>query len=157
MFYGMLKILVLESLLKHTHTGYSLMSEIEKEYGTRPSSGSMYPLLSEIQKKGFVHVHEDGRRKVYAITNKGRTHIKKILTEHQNMLQTYVRMEQAVSELIGMDCPKPNRKEFIRNSDVLIPFFKNLYRLMDNPEFRTHEKSLRKIIKETDKKIQELQ
>ncbi|MFP4423843.1 MAG: PadR family transcriptional regulator [Candidatus Woesearchaeota archaeon] len=153
---GVLKILVLESLLVQKQTGYSLMDSIEEQYGKRPSSGSMYPLLNELKEKGFVTFREDGNSKIYSLTIKGKRHIRDILKQHQDMFNTHLKMQKAVSDLLGEECSSINEKELVRNSDVMIPFFRVMFGLMDKKGFRAREEEFRKVIKEAEKKLQEL-
>jgi DNA-binding PadR family transcriptional regulator len=56
------------------------MSEIEKRtQGTwRPSPGSIYPLLSYLEKQGYVQQKEVEGIKKYVITDKGKTFLKEI-------------------------------------------------------------------------------
>ncbi|MFO7710285.1 MAG: PadR family transcriptional regulator [Candidatus Woesearchaeota archaeon] len=153
---GVLKILVLESLLVQKQTGYSLMDSIEENYGKRPSSGSMYPLLNELKEKGFVTFREDGNSKVYSLTIKGKRHIRDILKQHQDMFNTHLKMQRVVSDLLGEGCPSINEKELVRNSDVMIPFFRVMFDLMNKEGFRSKEEEFRSIIKGAEDKLREL-
>jgi len=80
---GFLRYQVLKLLDQKTMSGSELMSEIEKqtEGRWRPSPGSIYPLLSWLQDKGYIK-EADGQEagvKRYALTDSG----KSFLTEHE--------------------------------------------------------------------------
>ena len=51
---GFLKIVVLKALAESPKSGYSLMKFIEERVGSKPSSGSMYPLLDSLKTEGLV-------------------------------------------------------------------------------------------------------
>ena len=82
---GNLKILVLKALAKKPLSGYALMKYIEDKIGTKPSPGSMYPLLDELTKQKFVTCKEDGRKKIYSLTKEGKEHLK-VINIHKDIL-----------------------------------------------------------------------
>lgn len=81
MYKGSLKLIVLKELSRKSMNGYMLMSSIAEISGKRPSSGSIYPLLSEMRKKGLVSVKSEKRSKVYSLTKEGRAEFKRF-SEH---------------------------------------------------------------------------
>lgn len=56
--------------------GYSIMKDFEDITGKVLSCGQVYPLLSDMEKKGLVEWKEEAdgkrKRKVYSLTEKGR-------------------------------------------------------------------------------------
>jgi DNA-binding PadR family transcriptional regulator len=78
---GFLKVYVLHLLEKKPMSGYDLMKQIEnKTFGVwRPTSGSIYPALTELEDLGYIEEvkpeeTEKGRdrgKKVYKVTAKG--------------------------------------------------------------------------------------
>ncbi|MGQ9597633.1 MAG: PadR family transcriptional regulator [Thermoproteota archaeon] len=73
---GLLRYLILEMLSEKPMSGSEIMDMMEKETrGTwRPSPGSIYPLLTWLQEKGFVKAlpKDENGVKRYELTNKGR-------------------------------------------------------------------------------------
>lgn len=73
---GLLRYLVLEMLSKKPMSGSEIMDRIEEETRGiwRPSPGSIYPLLTWLQEKGFVKVlpKDENGVKRYELTDKGR-------------------------------------------------------------------------------------
>jgi DNA-binding PadR family transcriptional regulator len=53
------------------------MQEIEQRSGGlwRPSPGSVYPALAQLEDEGFVRVEEREGRRTYALTDAGRAHV----------------------------------------------------------------------------------
>ncbi len=88
---GNLKLLVLNILSHHPMHGYGLFKELQKVYNWRPSCGTLYPVLSSLEKKGFItskDTVECGRfKKIYSITDKGREKLKEMVRNFQESLQ----------------------------------------------------------------------
>ncbi|PIU61323.1 hypothetical protein COX58_02085 [archaeon CG_4_10_14_0_2_um_filter_Archaea_38_6] len=88
---GNLRLLVLNIISKNSIHGYALFKELEKIYKWRPSCGTLYPVLSEFEENGIIlgsETVECGRcKKIYTITEKGRTHLKDMIKDFQGSLQ----------------------------------------------------------------------
>ncbi len=71
---GQLKFYILKLLLNERYTGYGLMKAIKEETGFwKPSTGSLYPLLSAMKEQGLIaEVEEPSGNKRWEITPKGR-------------------------------------------------------------------------------------
>ena len=76
---GQLKFYILKLLLRERYTGYGLMKAIEEETGFwKPSTGSLYPLLSAMKEQGLItEVKEPDGSKRWEITPEG----KRVYTE----------------------------------------------------------------------------
>lgn len=69
---GHLRPLVLSLLSSEKGmTGSELVQLIWEETGSKPSYGSVYPLLKDFREKGLVRIEKEGRRKIYRLTDKG--------------------------------------------------------------------------------------
>src|SRR5262245_23775754 len=57
--------------------GYQIMQEIEKRSDGvwRPSPGSVYPALAQLEDERLVHTEALGDRRVYVLTDAGRAHV----------------------------------------------------------------------------------
>jgi len=57
--------------------GYTIMQEIEERSNGvwRPSPGSVYPALSQLEDEGLIRSEEQDGRKQFAITEAGREHL----------------------------------------------------------------------------------
>jgi len=55
--------------------GYQIMQAISERTGGawHPSPGAIYPTLQRLEAKGLVHSEEDGDRRVFSLTDLGRT------------------------------------------------------------------------------------
>jgi len=70
-----LDILILRLLQTEPMWGYRIIKKTEKLFGIKIRHGALYPLLNQLEKKGFAKsrkIAKGGRvRKVYEITSKG--------------------------------------------------------------------------------------
>jgi DNA-binding PadR family transcriptional regulator len=76
---GGVKLALLTLLESEPMHGYQMMKALEEQSGGLyiPSAGSIYPTLQMLVKRGFAAVMvEDGGKKVYRITDQGRTDLK---------------------------------------------------------------------------------
>jgi DNA-binding PadR family transcriptional regulator len=74
---GDVRLALLRSLAEEPRNGYQLMQEIEErsEGLWRPSPGSVYPTLAQLEDEGLIHsVETEGARR-FEITDAGREHL----------------------------------------------------------------------------------
>ncbi len=71
---GNVRAAVLALLVEEPRHGYSIMTELAERSGGlwRPSPGSVYPVLQQLQDEGLVTAEEADGRKVFALTAAGR-------------------------------------------------------------------------------------
>ena len=70
---GFLSFIVLKLISKHDLSGEEIRREIRKRKGTKPSPGTIYPVLKALSSGGFIkEVSKSGKTKKYALTAKGR-------------------------------------------------------------------------------------
>jgi DNA-binding PadR family transcriptional regulator len=64
-------------LAEDPRNGYQIMQEIEQRSGGvwRPSPGSVYPALAQLEDEGLVRVEERDGRRTYALTDNGRAYV----------------------------------------------------------------------------------
>ena len=70
---GFLKLAILRLVAARPMHGYAMMKEIERLTASdwRPSPGSIYPTLQELQDSGLLSSRSEGRKQVYEITPLG--------------------------------------------------------------------------------------
>ena len=81
---GDVRAALLVLLAEEPRNGYQLMQEIEERSGGvwRPSPGSVYPALQQLEDEGLVRVEERDGGKAYDLTDAGRAHVE----EHRDRL-----------------------------------------------------------------------
>lgn len=70
---GFLSYLVIWELGKKNMTGAEISRELERRRGSKPSPGTIYPVLKELKKRGLIKAD---RNKAYSLTNKGEKELK---------------------------------------------------------------------------------
>src|SRR5213078_4805429 len=74
---GDVRLAMLLLLAEEPRNGYGLMQEIEERSGGvwRPSPGSAYPALAQLEDEGLVRVVEEDGRKTFTLTDEGRANV----------------------------------------------------------------------------------
>lgn len=70
---GFLAFMVLRLISRKNLSGEEIREEIKKRKGSRPSPGTVYPVLKYLNKSGFIEeIKHKGKIKRYKITKKGK-------------------------------------------------------------------------------------
>jgi DNA-binding PadR family transcriptional regulator len=91
---GYIRIATLALLSKKPHHGYEIMKEIkERTRGFwKPTAGGMYPILKDLQNSGYIQGEWDAktrrRKRIYKITESGRTVLKRALAKENQLADT---------------------------------------------------------------------
>jgi DNA-binding PadR family transcriptional regulator len=74
---GDVRAAALVLLDEEPRNGYQLMQEIEErsDGAWRPSPGSVYPALQQLEDEGLVRTSESEGRRVFELTDEGRAHV----------------------------------------------------------------------------------
>lgn len=84
---GFLRFAILKILGESPAHGYEIIKRISTmTHGSwEPSPGSIYPVLSLLESRGYITSCVDGKRKVYTLTDKGRSLLSRINARIQQM------------------------------------------------------------------------
>ncbi len=70
---GFLSFLILRLISKQNISGEEIRCDIEKRKGSKPSCGTIYPVLKELKNNGWIEELDDsGKEKKYRITQTGK-------------------------------------------------------------------------------------
>src|SRR6476469_11080980 len=71
---GDIRTAALLLLAEEPRNGYQIMQEVQDRSGDvwRPSPGSVYPALQQLEDEGLIRLEEHDGRKLYALTDEGR-------------------------------------------------------------------------------------
>ena len=74
---GDIRTAALLLLAEEPRNGYQIMQEVEERSDGvwRPSPGSVYPALQQLEDEGLIRSQESDGRKVFALTDEGRAHV----------------------------------------------------------------------------------
>jgi DNA-binding PadR family transcriptional regulator len=74
---GDVRTAVLAVLAEQPRNGYQVIQEVAERSGGvwRPSAGSVYPALAQLEDEGLVRALAEGSGRVYELTDEGRRHV----------------------------------------------------------------------------------
>ncbi len=96
---GFLSFLVLWIVSRNEVRGCDISRELEKRRGSKPSPGTIYPVLRELKEKGLV---ESDENKVYSLTEKGEEELTSALNYFSSIFYDVEEM---------FNCCSPDRTE----------------------------------------------
>jgi DNA-binding PadR family transcriptional regulator len=92
---GFLSYLVLWVLKNKKMTGAQIAQELEKRRGSKPSPGTIYPVLKELKEDGLISSDET---KEYALTEKGEAELKGACTIFCRQFHDFHEMLQCCND-----------------------------------------------------------
>lgn len=97
---GDVRAAILALLDEQPRNGYQIMQELEQRSGGvwRPSPGSVYPALQQLEDEGLIRAEEQAGGRVFALTARGKSHV----AEHKDEM---TEPWKAVSDAAGADVP----------------------------------------------------
>ena len=158
MFKSHIKLMVLKQLSNEKLSGYDLM-KIIGEMGKKPSPGYIYPLLEDLEKKDFISVKKESRKKVYSITQKGKKLLESLETNKEEMLKSMMRILEPITEKKEIDRfmkLKSNIKKenpYLQDGELLEKLRNAIFSCYKNPEKRN---KIKIVLEETIRKLEKL-
>ena len=102
---GFITVYILHSLSKEPKSGYDLLSEINCKCGDRwkPSKGTIYPLLGQLEEEGLIAVKDVGKRSknVFEITPKGKKMLSEFRKEREMMKEKLAHFRNLMADVMG--------------------------------------------------------
>jgi DNA-binding PadR family transcriptional regulator len=141
---GKVRPLILAVLHDQPMHGYQVMQELESRTGGRwkPSAGTIYPTLQQLEDEGMVRIEEADGRKVYRLTDAGReaaeaSHLtrhpwfdKDAKSESLDLRRLGVQLIGATVQVQRVGSDDAQRKA----REILLDSRKRLYRLLADDE-----------------------
>ena len=84
---GLLKMSMLKIISENKATGYEIIKKVNELAGEKPSTGSVYPILKSMSKKGWIIGRTINGKTFYEITDSGQ----KVVQAHSSMKKYYER------------------------------------------------------------------
>jgi DNA-binding PadR family transcriptional regulator len=84
-------------LAEEPRNGYQLMQEIEQRSGGvwRPSPGSVYPALAQLEDEGLVRVEDRDGRRTYVLTDAGRAYVEE---RRDDLVAPWEEMSESIDD-----------------------------------------------------------
>jgi DNA-binding PadR family transcriptional regulator len=87
-----LDILILIEMKKQNNlSGYDITSFVNGKFGGILSPGTVYATLYSMERKGLIKGESDGRKTVYALTEKGNSIVTEMMKEFNVQMTDFVR------------------------------------------------------------------
>lgn len=86
-----LDIIVLKMLGANPTHGYGLIADIHKRFDVLLSPGTLYPLLYSLEKKKFIGIQKEGRRKNYFLTETGEKQADSVINSYKDNIRQLIR------------------------------------------------------------------
>ena len=154
-----LKLIILWELSENSLSGYDIIKKMKGKGMKAPSPGSLYPILHDLHNEKLLSVNEEGKKKIYSLTKKGKLFLKKMNDLHSKSVSEMMSQlgRIAKGDELGYyermnKISEEYRKEMFSDMDVLGPLQDIIITVYEtkNNEIR---KEMRKIISETTIKI----
>ena len=154
-----LKLIILWELSDKPLSGYDIIKNMKLQGKKAPSPGSLYPILHDLHDDNLVSYVEEGKRKVYSLTKKGKSFLKKMNDLHTKSVSKM--MEQMGRIAKGEELSYYERmnslsdtykKEMFSDMDILGPLQDVLIDVYESKNTRLR-KEMRKILKDATSKI----
>lgn len=104
---GFLNIVVLKALAQGPKSGYALMKYIKEKIGSKPSPGSMYPLLNHLTKNGVIECKGVGRTKEYKLTMQGKHKLEAVEEKRNECMCNVLESMKMISALTNENISFP--------------------------------------------------
>ena len=139
---GDVRAAILAVLAEQPMNGYQIIQEIATRSGGvwRPSPGSIYPTLQQLEDEGLVRVETDGGRRLYTLTDDGRSYVSEHTDEVSAPWQAMSeagedddglkpligQVAAAVWQIVATGTPEQQAK----GRDALVEFRRKLYSIL---------------------------
>ena len=124
---GLLKYFMLKLISERKHSGYELIKEIEEHSGSKPSTGTVYPLLKSMKSQGWIKGIGQDDKMYYEITKSG----KEKLNEYNSIKQEYItKMHESVS-IINETFHQEGHLMYIEQMELVHRLIEEIIQLQD--------------------------
>ena len=79
---GTMDILIMHWTEGQPLCGQDIRDRIQTEFGLNIGSGTLYPILYQLENKGFIEARLYNKRKMYSLTKEGRKISKKVVKDY---------------------------------------------------------------------------
>ncbi len=160
---GHLKVMVLKGLSEKPMTGYSLMRYINEKVGIKPSPGSMYPLLKNLEENKLIKSKEKDSKKEFSLTEKGKKIIKELWKQkdaiHEKAMKSIKIMETITGEKNVEHKLMARMKEgdpFKELNPELSKFRAVLIEMLNKGKLEKNKKEIKKIVAKAHKELKKI-
>jgi DNA-binding PadR family transcriptional regulator len=139
---GDIRTAALLLLAEEPRNGYQIMQEVQERSGDvwRPSPGSVYPALQQLEDEGLIRSEEHDGRKLFVLTDEGRAHVEQrepgkpapwelsgdVTNEHHELGRLIREVAGAFAQVMRTGSPD----QLAKAREVLAGTRRDLYRIL---------------------------
>ena len=143
---GDVRTAILLLLAEEPRNGYGLMQEIEERSGGawKPSPGSVYPLIAQLEDEGLIRADESDGRKVLVLTDEGKAAIaergdrpapwEEFSQGVDGDVRAVVDVSRQVGAAVGQMVQVASREQLVAASKILEDTRRSLYGILAEGE-----------------------
>ncbi|MFT4311473.1 MAG: PadR family transcriptional regulator [Candidatus Woesearchaeota archaeon] len=162
---GQLKTLVLDSINNSPRSGSQIINYIEQKYNWKPSPGSIYPKLEEIEKEQLAKITQEKKSKIYKITAKGKKQLQKLSNKKEELITTLTKAHSMMQELYGLETGIDQKvlnqirqdtlpiKDIDKESNQMK---KEIFRILTSKNYKKNKTKLKKILIKTNQELKKI-
>lgn len=155
---GQLKTLILDSINNAPRSGSEIITYIQKKYNWKPSPGSIYPKLEEIEKESLAKISQQKKSKIYTITNKGKKELQNLSNKKEELITTLTKANSMMQELYGLETGIDQKvlnkiredtlpiKDIDKESNQMK---KEIFRILTQENYKKNKQKLKKTLSKT--------
>ncbi|HJW19751.1 MAG TPA: PadR family transcriptional regulator [Candidatus Nitrosotalea sp.] len=158
---AMIKMMVLKELNTQEQSGYDLIKKINMS-GNKPSPGYIYPLLRDLETRGFVSCMEEKRRKVYSITKEGRKFLNNLTRMHEHTMNLMIKNFEPIStrdemkEIYKFQATMKQNNNLMVSDKYVMAKFKNAVFSIYAKDYEKKRSKLLSVIKKATQQVERL-
>jgi len=157
---GYLKPIILKLLSREDEkTGSELAEEIEDVIGSKPSYGSIYPVLQKLREKNLVEVEKKRQEKRYSLSERGKELVGELeerKREHTESLLSMLRTFKTIFEDEDIDLLIKSIERRREGKGPHFPELQKIHHLLLTSDAEGKEKEVREELRETFENLEEI-
>ncbi|MGD6933422.1 MAG: PadR family transcriptional regulator [Candidatus Bathyarchaeia archaeon] len=110
---GYIRIAILILLNKKPHHGYEMMKAVDERTSGfwRPTAGGIYPILQDLETSGYIkgewEAEAKRKRKIYSITQEGKTVLEHTLAKENRLITTItILLKEYMKDVLDVEVNK---------------------------------------------------
>jgi len=147
---GYLKLMMLKIISDGDATGYQIIKRVEETVGSKPSTGSVYPLLKTMEKDGWIEGSSMDGKTVYTVTEAG---IDQLDAYKDHKIDHMMRLHQSIT-MAAETLDEPGRLVLMEQLEIVHPL---LEEIMDAEHRGVSEDDINEVLEMARKAISDLE
>ena len=162
---GQLKTLILSAINTNSMSGSQIINHIQTKYNWKPSPGSIYPKLEQIEKENLATIKQEKKSKIYTITTKGKQELKKLSSAKEELIKILTKAHNMMQEIYGLETGIDQKVlNQLRNDSLQIKDInkesnqmkKEIFRILTSKNYTKLKSKLKQTLNQTNKELKKI-